>query len=112
MALPHETGFSALSKTLVLADGEDWQRPGFELRFLHGRRSAKRSRITPQEVHEMSIEEQAKGKLDEAKGRTKQAQGDLSGDDAKKGEGVADEAKGKARQAADHAKDAIHDLTK
>lgn len=60
----------------------------------------------------MSIEEQAKGKLDEAKGRGKQAQGDLSGDDAKKHEGKVDEAKGKARQAADHAKDAIHDLTK
>ena len=60
----------------------------------------------------MSIEEQAKGKLDEAKGRGKQAQGDLTGDDKKKGEGMLDEAKGKARQAAEHVKDAAHDLTK
>jgi len=60
----------------------------------------------------MSIEEQAKGKLDEAKGRAKQAQGDITGDDAKKTEGVHDEAKGRLRQAADKAKSGIHDLTR
>jgi uncharacterized protein YjbJ (UPF0337 family) len=60
----------------------------------------------------MGIEEQAKGKLDEFEGRGKQAQGDLTGDQSRKGEGMVDEAKGKGRQAADKAKDAIHDLTK
>jgi uncharacterized protein YjbJ (UPF0337 family) len=112
MALPSKTGFTALSKTLVLNHGHGELRPGFELRFLRGRRSARRALNTLQEVREMGIEEQAKGKLDEAKGRTEQAQGDLTGDDAKKGEGMLDEAKGKGRQAADNVKDAVHDLTK
>jgi uncharacterized protein YjbJ (UPF0337 family) len=97
--------------TLVLdGDGAE-RRPGFELRLARTLRSA-RARTTSQEVRTMSIEEQAKGKLDEAKGHGKQAQGDLTGDDSKKAEGAFDEAKGKARQAADKAKDAVHDLTK
>ena len=57
----------------------------------------------------MSIEEQAKGKLDEAKGRGEQAQGDLTGDKSKKAEGILDEAKGKLRQEADKVREAVHD---
>ena len=60
----------------------------------------------------MSIDEQTKGKLEEAKGRGEQAQGDLTGDNKKKGEGMLDEAKGKARQAGDKVREAAHDLTK
>ena len=59
----------------------------------------------------MSIEEQAKGKLEEAKGRGEQAQGDLTGDNRKKGEGMLDEAKGKARQAGDKVREEVDDLT-
>jgi uncharacterized protein YjbJ (UPF0337 family) len=112
MALPRKKKSPALNATLVLDGGDSGSRPGFELRFLHGRRRASRPRTTPQEVAQMGIEDQAKGKLDEMKGRGEQAQGDLTGDESKKGEGMLDEAKGKARQAADKAKDAIHDLTK
>jgi uncharacterized protein YjbJ (UPF0337 family) len=97
--------------TLVLdGDGAE-RRASFELRLARTRRSA-RSRTTSQEVREMSIKEQAKGKLDEAKGRAKQAQGDLTNDGAKKREGAYDESKGKVRQATDKAKGAIHDLTR
>ena len=102
---------AANATTLVPADG-DVRRPGIELRFLQGLRSATRTRTTPQEVRQMSIEEQAKGKLDEAKGRGEQAQGDITGDNAKKGEGMLDEAKGKVRQGADKAREAVHDATK
>jgi uncharacterized protein YjbJ (UPF0337 family) len=113
MAFPLSRRTPAINATtLVLADGELGMRPGIELRFLHGLRSARRPRAIPREVRQMSIEEQAKGKLDEAKGRGKQAQGDLTGDDSKKAEGAFDETKGKARQAGDKAKEAIHDLTK
>ena len=38
-----------------------------------------------------------KGKLNKAKGRAKQAAGDLTGDDRLKGEGMADEIKGGAQ---------------
>jgi uncharacterized protein YjbJ (UPF0337 family) len=100
------------STTLVMDGGDAGMRATFELRFARGHRGAGRSRTTLQEVQHMSIEEQAKGKLDEAKGRGKQAQGDLTGDDQKKNEGVVDEVKGKARQAGDHIKEAAHDLTK
>jgi uncharacterized protein YjbJ (UPF0337 family) len=92
--------------------GDAGMRAGFELRFGRAHRGRDRSRTTHQEVAEMSIEEQAKGKLDEAKGRGEQAQGDLTGDNKKKGEGLLDEAKGKARQAGDRVKEAAHDLTK
>jgi uncharacterized protein YjbJ (UPF0337 family) len=113
MAFPLSRRTPAINATtLVLAARDGGMRPGIELRFLHGLRSARRPRSTPMEVHTMSIEEQAKGKLDEAKGRGKQAQGDLTGDDSKKAEGAFDEAKGKARQAGDKAREAINDLTK
>jgi uncharacterized protein YjbJ (UPF0337 family) len=113
MALPISRRSPAINATtLLLADGDAGMRPGIELRFLHPLRSARRSRTTHEEVQGMSIEEQAKGKLDEAKGRAKQAQGDLTGDDSKKAEGAFDEAKGKAREAADKAREAVHDLTK
>jgi uncharacterized protein YjbJ (UPF0337 family) len=97
--------------TLVLDGDESGAREGFELRFGHRRRGAERSRTTVLEIQHMSIEEQAKGKLEEAKGRGKQAQGDLTGDDQKRTEGKVDEAKGKVRQAGDKAREAIHDLT-
>jgi uncharacterized protein YjbJ (UPF0337 family) len=112
MAFRSTRGTTPALTTLVLEGGDAGLRPLFELRFLHGRRTAKRARHTLQEVHEMGIEDQAKGKLDEAKGRAEQAQGDLTGDQDKKNEGLIDEAKGKVRQAADHAKEAIHDLRK
>jgi uncharacterized protein YjbJ (UPF0337 family) len=98
--------------TLVMDGGDAGMRSGFELRLGRGHRGADRSRTTLQEVPQMGIEEQAKGKLDEAKGRGEQAQGDLTGDNKKKGEGLLDEGKGKARQAADHVKEAAHDVTK
>ena len=112
MAFPSTRSSRALNATTLLPDGDVGRRPGIELRFLHGLRSATRTRITPQEVRQMSIEEQAKGKLDEAKGRGEQAQGDITGDDGKKGEGMLDEGKGKLRQGADKAREAIHDATK
>jgi uncharacterized protein YjbJ (UPF0337 family) len=98
--------------TLVLDDDEAGRRAGFELRLGHGRRSPGWSRTTHEEVQHMSIEEQAKGKLDEVKGRGEQAQGDLTGDNRKKGEGMVDEAKGKGRQAGDKVREAVDDLTK
>jgi uncharacterized protein YjbJ (UPF0337 family) len=102
-----------MSATTLVLDGDGTgARESFELRFAPERRGAERSRTTLQEVQHMSIEEQAKGKLDEAKGRGKQAQGDLTGDDQKKGEGMVDEAKGKARQAGDHVREAVRDVTK
>ena len=102
-----------MSATTLVLDGDDAMgHAGIELRLARGLRKAGRTRITSKEVRQMSIEEQAKGKLDEAKGRAEQAQGDLTGDDAKKAEGARDEAKGKVRQAADKAKGAIHDLTR
>jgi uncharacterized protein YjbJ (UPF0337 family) len=99
--------------TRLVLDGDDaGGRQGFELRFAHTLRGTGRSLTTTQEVRTMGIEEQAKGKLDEAKGRAKQAQGDLTDDEAKKQEGKYDESKGKVRQASDKAKGAIHDLTR
>jgi uncharacterized protein YjbJ (UPF0337 family) len=98
--------------TLVLAGAEGTARTGFEVRLPRARGGAGTVQARLQEDHAMSIEQQTKGKLDEAKGRAKQAQGDLTGDDAKKGEGVADEAKGKVRQAADRVREAAHDVTK
>jgi uncharacterized protein YjbJ (UPF0337 family) len=98
--------------TLVLDGGDAGARPGFELRLEQWQHRAARSRTTSKERRAMSIEEQAKGKLDEAKGRGEQAQGDLTGDNKKKGEGLLHETEGKARQAGDKARDAIHDLTK
>jgi uncharacterized protein YjbJ (UPF0337 family) len=98
--------------TLILDGGDGARRSGFEVRLARAIGGARHARTTPEEVRNMSIEEQAKGKFDEAKGRTKQAQGDLTGDKSKKSEGIADEAKGKTRQAADKVREAAHDLTK
>jgi uncharacterized protein YjbJ (UPF0337 family) len=103
---------SSSATTLVLEGGDADVRDGFELRFGHVGGHTRRLRTLEQEVLDMSIEEQAKGKLDEATGRGKQAQGDLTGDNSKKAEGVLDEAKGKAREAGDKVRDAAHDLTK
>jgi uncharacterized protein YjbJ (UPF0337 family) len=102
-----------MSATTLVLDGSGSVRgTSFEVRLARAVRVARRIDTLPEEVPSMSIEEQAKGKLDEAKGRGKQAQGDLTGDKAKKREGVVDEAKGKARQAADNVREAAHDLTR
>jgi uncharacterized protein YjbJ (UPF0337 family) len=98
--------------TLILDGGDGARRNGFEVRLARVIGVARHARTTPEEVRSMSIEEQTQGKFDEAKGRTKQAQGDLTGDKSKKSEGIADEAKGKTRQAADKVREAAHDLTK
>jgi uncharacterized protein YjbJ (UPF0337 family) len=98
--------------TLILDGGGSFRRASFEVRLARAVVGAEQTETTPEEVRNMSIEQQAKGKLDEAKGRAKQAQGDLTGDNARKSEGVVDEAKGKARQAADKVREAAHDLTK
>ena len=47
------------------------------------------------------------GKFDEAKGRVKQAAGDLTNDDDLKRSGKADEAGGKVKQAVENATDKI-----
>jgi uncharacterized protein YjbJ (UPF0337 family) len=109
---PEHTHRTMNATTLVMDGGDAGMHIGFELRVARGARSEGRSRTTSQEVQHMSIDDQAKGKLEEAKGRGEQAQGDLTGDNKKKGEGVVDEAKGKARQAADRVKEAAHDITK
>jgi uncharacterized protein YjbJ (UPF0337 family) len=96
--------------TLVLDGGDELRNHLFEVRFARSSRGA-RFADTPEEDSIMSIDEQAKGKLEEAKGRGKQAQGDLTGDNAKKGEGMLDEAKGKLRQSADKTREAAHDAT-
>jgi uncharacterized protein YjbJ (UPF0337 family) len=46
---------------------------------------------------------------DEAKGRIKEAAGDLTGDDKLKREGKADRAEGKAHEAVDKAADKVKD---
>lgn len=49
------------------------------------------------------------GEFDQAKGRAKQAAGDLTDDDDLKREGKMDEAAGKVKRAADRAKDRVED---
>ena len=49
------------------------------------------------------------GNLDEAKGRAKQAVGDLTDDDDMKREGKVDEAAGKAKDVIDKVKDKVTD---
>jgi len=49
--------------------------------------------------------------MDEAKGRVKEAAGDLTDDDEMKHEGKADQAKGKVKGAVDKVGDAVKDLT-
>jgi uncharacterized protein YjbJ (UPF0337 family) len=51
--------------------------------------------------------EQVTGKVDELKGKAKQAAAGVTNDPGLKGEGVVDEAKGKVKQAYGDAKDAI-----
>lgn len=49
------------------------------------------------------------GEFDQAKGRVKQAAGDLTGDDEMKREGEADEAAGKLKDMVGDAKDKINE---
>jgi uncharacterized protein YjbJ (UPF0337 family) len=46
-------------------------------------------------------------KMDDAKGRTKEAAGDLTGDDQLQAEGKADQAGAKVKEAAENAKDKV-----
>lgn len=50
------------------------------------------------------------GKMDEMKGRAKEATGAVSGDDELRREGRQDQAKGKLRQAGEKARDAAEDV--
>jgi uncharacterized protein YjbJ (UPF0337 family) len=50
------------------------------------------------------------GKTDEAKGRVKEAAGDLTGDDGLKREGKVDRAEGSVKDAADKAGDKVKDV--
>jgi uncharacterized protein YjbJ (UPF0337 family) len=54
--------------------------------------------------------DRAEGTVDEAKGKAKQAWGDLTGDERLKSEGMADEVKGQAKQAWGNVKDTVEDL--
>lgn len=54
-----------------------------------------------------SANDKAKGMMNEAAGKTKQAWGDLTDNPKAKGEGMAQEAKGKTQQAVGDVKDAI-----
>ena len=49
------------------------------------------------------------GKLEEVKGRAKEAAGDVTGDDSLKREGKADQATGKVKQKVDDAKNWVED---
>jgi uncharacterized protein YjbJ (UPF0337 family) len=83
---------------IVLDQGGAALGTGFEIRI-------------PRGGHEMSFDQQTKGKAEEAKGRVEQAAGDLTGDNETKAHGMLDEVKGKLRQGADKAREAIHDAT-
>lgn len=50
------------------------------------------------------------GNFDEAKGKVKQAAGDLTDDSSLKNEGKSDEAAGKVKQAAETVKDKFEDV--
>jgi uncharacterized protein YjbJ (UPF0337 family) len=50
------------------------------------------------------------GQMDKAKGRVKEAAGDLSGDDDLKSEGKADRAGGEVKEKAEQAKDKVEGL--
>jgi uncharacterized protein YjbJ (UPF0337 family) len=56
------------------------------------------------------MKDRAEGTIDEAKGKAKQAWGDLSDDDKMKAEGMLDEVKGKAEQVWGDIKDAADDM--
>jgi uncharacterized protein YjbJ (UPF0337 family) len=99
-----------MSGTTLVLDGDgDLRGLPFEVRI--GRPAARRNAetINREEAGIVSMEENAKGKLEEAKGRGEQAQGDLTGDTSKKAEGMLDEAKGKIRQEANKVREAVHD---
>jgi len=49
--------------------------------------------------------------MDDAKGRAKEAAGDLSGDEDLQREGKMDQAKGKVKDAVDRVGDAVKDIT-
>ena len=51
-------------------------------------------------------------KMDEAKGRAKEAAGDLTDNDRLKREGKTDQAKGKVKEGVDRVADAVKDITK
>jgi uncharacterized protein YjbJ (UPF0337 family) len=57
-------------------------------------------------------DDKLKGKVDETKGKAKQALGDLTDDESMRREGQADELKGKSKQAVGHLKDAADDVKK
>ena len=50
-------------------------------------------------------------KMDEAKGRVKEAAGDLTDNDELKREGKTDQAKGKVKEGVDRVADAVKDIT-
>ena len=50
------------------------------------------------------------GKVQEVRGRAKEAMGAVQGDDAQKKEGRQDQAKGKVRQAGEKVRDAVDDI--
>jgi len=50
--------------------------------------------------------------MDEAKGRVKEAAGDLTDDDKMKREGKTDQAKGKVKEGVDRVAEAVKDITK
>jgi uncharacterized protein YjbJ (UPF0337 family) len=57
-------------------------------------------------------DDKVKGKIDETKGKAKQAWGDLTDDEKTRAEGERDEVKGKGQQAVGHIKDAADDVKK
>ena len=57
-------------------------------------------------------DDKLKGTLDEAKGKAKQAWGDLTDNEETRAEGQTDEAKGKGRQSLGNLKDAADDVKK
>jgi len=59
----------------------------------------------------MENKEQAEGRFDKAKGRVKEAVGDLAGDNELKAEGMADRAKGSVKEGVGNVKKAIHTAT-
>jgi len=59
----------------------------------------------------MANKEQAEGRYDRAKGRIKEAAGDLTGDNELKAEGMADRAKGAVKEGVGNVKKAINNAT-
>jgi len=59
----------------------------------------------------MANKEQAEGRYDRARGRVKEAAGDLTGDNELKAEGMADRAKGTIKESVGNVKKAINNAT-